>query len=570
MMRMRSVVIAALACTTACGDGKAAPDAGVDARLEGFESPDLVCPGGPGCETTGDGVLKVGAAKRVWTPTGYETYTDENNDNEYQMVEPYTDLNGNGKFDGVWLFGGGRPAKGVTTDIEVRAIAFSEGDVSVAIAYIDAIGILSTDFDLIRADPRLAGLAIDHIVIGATHAHETPDTIGLWGPSVAVSGRVPSVIQKMHDAAVEAIKEAVETAQPAQLQIASTKLINDPTNPTSTTIDFNMDIRDPVIMDPTLTIARFTKVSAPTETIGTLVNWANHPEVARSDATKAATITAHYPSYLRTAIEQGLTAGETFYSADALAGLGGVTVFVQGALGGQIGSLHETHLREANGDLYDEEDDHMEQLLGRNSAARALIALRDTGETTSVLPLAVKSATYNARLENTLFHVAILVGIFGADDNLLRGYNRDNPIDEDNQPWLPLRTTFIQVGPLGLVTAPGELHPELWVGGYDGSWSWGWPLYDANKPNPPRFDEAPAPPYMRDLVLAHDGVKYPVLAGCAESYIGYLVPAYNYALHPSNPYIKEAEGDHYEEVYSVGPLVEQHAVQPILQLLQHR
>ena len=139
-----------------------------------------------------------------------------------------------------------------------------------------------------------------------------------------------------------------------------------------------------------------------------------------------------------------------------------------------------------------------------------------------------------------------------------------------NEPWLPVRATFAQIGPLAFVTAPGELHPELWVGGYDGSWSWGWPLYDANMPNPPRFDQAPAPPYMRDLVLAHDGVKYPVLAGCAESYIGYLVPSYNYELHPTNPYIKEAEGDHYEEVYSVGPLVEQHAIQPILQLRPYR
>lgn len=564
-------MVACLAAA-ACGDSGGSPDAGVDAQLEGFTAPDINCPGGPNCESTGDGVLKVGAAKRAWTPTNYETYTDENNDNEYQMVEPFTDLNGNGKFDGIWLFGGGRAAKGKTTDVEVRAMAFVEGDVTVAIAYIDAIGVLSTDFDLIRADPRLAGLNIDHIVLGATHAHEAPDTIGLWGPSVAVSGRVPSVMQAMHDAAVESIKEAVETAQPAHMQIASTKLINDPANLQSKTDDFNQDIRDPIIMDPTLTVARFVRASAPTQTIGTLVNWANHPEVARSDATLAATFSAHYPSYLRTALEQGVPMTDSFYAqAGDLAGLGGVTLFVQGALGGQIGSLHDTHLREPDGSPYTEESDHMEQLLGRNSAAKALIALRDTGETTSVLPLAVKSATFNARLDNTLFHVAILVGIFGAEDGFLRGYNRDEPIDEDNRPWLPVRSTFIQIGPLGIVTAPGELHPELWVGGYDGSWSWGWPLVaDPTRPNQPRFADAPAGPYMRDLVLAHDGVKYPVLAGCAESYIGYLVPSYNYELHPTNPYIKEAEGDHYEEVYSVGPLVEQHAIHPILQLLQYR
>ena len=75
---------------------------------------------------------------------------------------------------------------------------------------------------------------------------------------------------------------------------------------------------------------------------------------------------------------------------------------------------------------------------------------------------------------------------------------------------------------------------------------------------------------MRDLVLAHEGVRYPVLAGLAEGFVGYIIPAYNYALDADNPYIVEAEGDHYEEVYSLGPLVEQHAIHPILDLLRYR
>ena len=38
-------------------------------------------------------------------------------------------------------------------------------------------------------------------------------------------------------------------------------------------------------------------------------------------------------------------------------------------------------------------------------------------------------------------------------------------------------------------------------------------------------------------MLANPGVKYPVLAGLAEDYIGYIVPAYNYVLNPDNPYL---------------------------------
>jgi hypothetical protein len=550
-----------------CGDGTAPVTP--DARLEGFDRPDLVCPGDPQCASTGDGVLRVGAAKRAYTPVDFETYTDENEDRQWQTTEPFDDRNGNGKFDGVWLFGGGRAAQGVTTDVEVRALAFVQGDVSVVVAWIDSIGMLSTDFDLIRAHPLVAPLAIDHVLLGTTHAHDTPDTMGLWGPTVGVSGRQPFVTEALHQAAAEAIEEAYRTARPAHLVIAATPLLNDPADPQSRTDAFNKDIRDPVILDPTITIARFVEAAAPDQTIGTLVNWGNHPEVSHFDKTVPATISAHYPSYLRTAIEHGVTTSDSVFAPDDLAGIGGITVFVQGALGGQIGSLRGTQPPGPDGTPITQVSDEMDRAIGINAAARALVALRDAGESTSVLPLAVKSATYHARIDNILFHVGLLIGIFG-DISQLRGYDPDAPIDEDNYPWLPVRATFVQVGPLGLVTAPGELHPELWVGGYDGSWSWGWPLYDPAKPNPPRFDEAPPPPYMRDLVLAHDGVRYPIVGGGGESYIGYIVPSYNFVLHPQNPYLKEAEGDHYEETLSVGPLSERHTVHPILELLRYR
>jgi hypothetical protein len=557
----------ALAFAAACGGSKSTPDAAIDARLEGFDSPDLVCPGGPSCASTGDGVLAVGVGKRVYTPQDFETYTDENNDHQWQKDEPFVDKNGNGKFDGVWLFGGGRAAEAVTTDIEARAMAFVEGDITVAIVYVDAIGLIQGDMDLIRKHPLLADLAIDHVIVGATHAHDAPDTVGLWGPTVTSTGREPFVMEGLYAAAAAAVRDAVTTAKPAHMVIASTKLINDPNDPNALTDDWNKDIRDPVIFDPTITIAQF-KAASDGSAIGTLVNWANHPEVAHFNDEDIATITAHYPHWLRDHVETGVTTAESKYAATNLAGLGGVTVFVQGALGGQIGSLHGTHPPGPDGTPITKLSHAMDQAIGTNAAARALTALAADGETVTSLPLSVKSATYNARIDNTLFHVAFLVELLGPHP--LVGYDPDAPIDVGNMPWLPLRSTYVQIGPLGLVTAPGELHPELWVGGYDGSWSWGYPLYDQTKENLPKFDQAPQPPYMRDLVLAHSGVKYPVLAGCAEDYIGYIVPAYNYALDPNDPYINEAAGDHYEEVYSLGPQVEQHAVHPILQLLQFR
>ena len=70
--------------------------------------------------------------------------------------------------------------------------------------------------------------------------------------------------------------------------------------------------------------------------------------------------------------------------------------------------------------------------------------------------------------------------------------------------------------------------------------------------------------------FTNDGVRYPVCAGLAENYIGYIVPMYNFVLATSGAWLNEAEGDHYEEVYALSTLVEQHAIHPILQLLQYR
>jgi hypothetical protein len=560
--------LVAIAFLVGCHGGNNTPDGGVDAKLEGFDKPDIVCPGGPNCLTTGDGVLKVGAAKRIYTPQDFETYTDENLDRKWETTEPFTDKNGNGKFDGVWLFGTGRAAETVASDVEARAIAFVEGDVTIVLVYNDCIGLLAGDMDIVRNDPRLAGLNIDHIIIGSTHAHDGPDTVGLWGPQAAVTGRQPFVLHSLYEADVAAITEAVQSAQPAHLVIASTKLINDPTNSASKTDDWNQDIRDPVIFDPTLTIARFVKASDPTSTIGTIVNWADHPEVAHFDDTVPAGINAHYPHWLRDHVENGVLTTESKYALQDLAGIGGVTVFVQGALGGQIGSIRGTHPPGPGGVPVTMVSTKMDQAIGTNAAARALTALRDTAETTSDLPLGMVSAKYWAKIENTYFHVAFLINILGPHE--LAGYNKDQPIDQDNEPWISLRSTYLQIGPLGIVTAPGELHPELWVGGYDGSWSWGWPLMDPTKPNQPSLADAPQPPYLRDLVLANPGVTYPVLAGLAEDYIGYIVPKYNYVLNPDNPYLTEAAGDHYEETYSLGPDVEEHAVHPILDLVAWR
>ena len=553
----------------ACGDDGRflAADAGIDARLEGFDRPDDVCPGASHCADPGDGVLRVGAAARVFTPDLTETFTDEDGDGAWQDDEPYVDANGNGRFDGAWLFGGGRAANAVETDLEARAVVFQQGDTTAALVYVDAIGLFAGDVEQITGDPRLAAAGIDHTIVGATHAHDAVDTIGLWGPRPLVSGYVPAYNARVREAAIGAVLAAAAALQPAHLVIARTLVTNTPGDPRSRTDRWNQDLRDPTIFDPTLTVARFVRADAPTTTIATVVNWANHPEVSYfgDDHLK---ISAHFIHWTREALERGIPAGTYADHPDAIAGLGGVTVYVQGALGGQIGSLRGTAPLGFDGVPVTTLGHGFERVLGTNLARRALELLAAEGESVSELPLSYRTARFHARLDNVGLQVAYLVGLLAPHPTA--GFDATQPIAPGNEPWLRLRASYLQVGPWALVTAPGELHPELWVGGYDGSWSWGWPLLDADKPNAPDLAEAPAPPYLRDLMLMNPGVEYPILAGLAFDFIGYIVPAYNYVLHPSSPYLDEAEGDHYEETYSVGPLVERHVVEPILALVRWR
>jgi hypothetical protein len=107
----------------------------------------------------------------------------------------------------------------------------------------------------------------------------------------------------------------------------------------------------------------------------------------------------------------------------------------------------------------------------------------------------------------------------------------------------------MRLGPVTLYTLPGELFPEVAIGGFDGSKAFGRPVVDPNNPNPPPLDEAPVGPYLSDRLPGD--YRWPL--GLANDEIGYLVPEYDYELHPSAPYFTQADGDHYEETNSVGP-----------------
>ena len=123
------------------------------------------------------------------------------------------------------------------------------------------------------------------------------------------------------------------------------------------------------------------------------------------------------------------------------------------------------------------------------------------------------------------------------------------PIDANNQPDVRSEVGLVEIGPLRILTLPGEPLPELAIGGYDGRFT---PpnqdLVAPDNPNPPDLDAAPAPPYLHEQMAA----PHHWVLGLANDQIGYVIPHAHFEVG-AVPYLIEADGDHYEETNSLGP-----------------
>lgn len=557
-----------LALGAGCGDdGAGAPDAGThDAGIEGGPIdpfPELACPGDPGCEEGGSAVLRVGAGRADITPdlTQYETeWTDLDEDSHWDNDEPFEDTNGNDRFDAVWIagFSTGRPATGVHDPIWVRAIVFEHGNTRVALAIVDAVGWFATEIDRTR-ELLPESLELDHVIIGSTHVHETPDTIGLWGRKSLESGVDPDYQALVRQATADAIADAVAALEPVTMSVAQVPTVDE----TGSAQPYMSDSRDPVVMDPNLTVMRFAAEGEPTRTVATVVHWASHPEYFWS---RNNDITADYVYWVRDIVENGAAENQA-RGLPALEGLGGEVVYVNGAIGGLIYPGRAEPIG-PDGDPVTENGLAKAEAAGINLGRLALEAISDAEEVIDVADpaVAVRTGRMYVTIENTFYHVAGLVGLFG--DRQFLGYDETDSIGPGNFPMLESRVSYLEVGNVGIATAPGELFPELSIGGYDGEHTYGFELVDPNNSNPPNLAAAPQGPYLKDLITMNDGIEIALIAGMTEDFLGYIVPDYDYVLDPNNPFVEQAEGDHYEETNSIGPKTEEELVGPMRSLIQ--
>jgi hypothetical protein len=548
-----SLSLGLLSCllVTGCGD---------DSRYsveELGEQVSFVCPGDPSgvCDFSDELELRAGAAAVNITPDAYETWVDEDGNGHYSSaIDTYLDCGhdrlcagdegypgpdegeGDNQFAALWLagFGNARPMQAVADAIWARATVLEQGNTKIGVVSVDLVGFFYHEVQRVREEARKQ-LDLDHVIVSATHVHEAPDTMGQWGPNIARTGVAPRFMEQVHAGIQSALRTAVETAVPAQVSGGSYTI--PPSAWTGTGINnINRDHRDPQITDDTIWTAHFAAVDSG-ETLATWINFPNHPEASGS---RNALLTSDFAHTLRETVEQGAPAGPD----GPMEGLGGVAIYIQGACGGMMTPL-SVATEDLDGAIYSDAGIEKAYAVGRVTGYHALQAVAGQTPNESTR-LSVRAKQVFVPVENTAFHVLLNAGVF---DRPAYNYNEGELFGYRNQPDLLTEVSILEVGDVAALTVPGELLPELAIGGYDGEHTGPLDvLVDPSNPNPPRIEEAPDGPYLRERTPG----KTKMFFGLANDEIGYLIPDYNYVLHPTNPYLNEADGDHYEETNSVG------------------
>ena len=123
----------------------------------------------------------------------------------------------------------------------------------------------------------------------------------------------------------------------------------------------------------------------------------------------------------------------------------------------------------------------------------------------------------------------------------LSNYAAGEILDPYKTPLATTEISTLDVRNLRMQTVPGELLPELAIGGYtdpDQPYTDLEQIVSENNPNPPDLSQAPEGPYIKELMAS----EYNWIIGLGNDELGYFVPSYNYKLSETSPYFNEAAG----------------------------
>ena len=454
------------------------------------------------------GPLRAGFAAVAITPEVPDRWDDKDGNAKYEpdKGDTFTDGNGNGVFDPVWIagFSNNRPANGVHDDTWARTMVIDDGKTRLAIVILDAIGFMNDDIvDVRKMLPSGAG--ITYAIIASTHTHEGPDFLGLWGKMPLKSGVDKKYMKFVKGQIVKSIVEAAKNIRPARLEISQ-----DLTG----AIPLVKDTRMPQVFDSGMRMIKAIDRENGT-VLGSLVAWADHPETLWS---KNLLSSSDFPHYVREGVEKGVFNGDTLMKP----GIGGVCVYANGAVGGLMTTHPSLPVKDPfTGEEYNEPTYEKTEAQGKQLSLLALNAMENPVETIESAGISMVVRTLPMKIDNTLFKLGAALGV------MKRG----------TMGWMKMRSELavLKIGPISFTTIPGEIYPELINGGVE-----------APEGNDFGIQPLEVPP-IREMMPG----KYKFVFGLANDEIGYIIPKSQWDVDA--PYTYGRDNSPYGEENSLGP-----------------
>ncbi|MBT3220248.1 MAG: hypothetical protein HN348_14270, partial [Proteobacteria bacterium] len=300
-----------------------------------------------------DGTTYAGVAIIDITPQITETYIDANNDYMFNgchddpdgCLDTWTDTNGNGWFDAVWIGGFGplRPANGVHDPIYTRALVLSHNGEYIAFVTNDLVGVHARRITPARDALAEDGFGADQLIVTSSHNHQGPDTLGLWGnPILGVPGYNEDYQEFISVSIEDAVRQAAASMEAVDFRVASVDMRDvspwfnganfGGKNPDKISHGMIHDGRDPVVVSDQLLVMQGIGTEG---TVFTLTNWSGHPETRGGDNDQ---ISSDWVGVEREVLEDHF-GGVALHMAESLGGM-------QSALGSELPLVEEdgTHV----------------------------------------------------------------------------------------------------------------------------------------------------------------------------------------------------------------------------------
>ena len=300
-----------------------------------------------------------------------------------------------------------RKSESVHDRITARCLVVDDGKTRLAFVSCDLIGVPRFNTLLIRS--QIKSVPSAHVIIGGTHTHSGPDTLGMWGPTLTTSGVDKPWLNATCNRIANMVDATAARIKPAAVKFASANGLK--------RISKNIRIKE--ILDTHLSVMQVIGL-ADKQTICTLVNYACHPEILNCKQ-----LTADFPHWLYDTVEKVQ---------------GGTCIYFNGAQGGMVTADFDASLA-PKGACWIEAERIGSQLGDAVNSSLAQSSM------VTELPITFKSQVFNVPLANRRYRALINMKVFAG------ALQPDGSVQTEAAWW--------KIGMAEFVSIPGEALPNV-------------------------------------------------------------------------------------------------------------